>query len=403
VPQTDQADGDALKDARPATVAHLTTTDISLRYLVLAQLRAVRDAGGVALGISAPGPYVDELEREGIRHVALPSSTRTFSPSADLRAAYELWRALRRERPDVLHTHNPKPGLYGRIVGRLARVPIVINTVHGLYATETDPWPKRLAVYALEAIAARCSDAELVQNPEDVALLRRWRISPHAELLGNGVDLERFDPTLFTAARRDALRRELGLAPDAVVVGAVGRLVAEKGYPDLFTAFADLDPAQYALLVVGGADRSKADALPADLVREADRGNVRLLGHRDDVEQLYAAMDVFVLASHREGFPRAAMEAAAMGLPIVATNVRGCRQVVDDGRNGLLVPVRDPPALRVAIERLGRDEGLRRRMGVDSRAIAQERFDEREVVSRVFAAYRLAAVTKGRPLRVPAG
>jgi glycosyltransferase involved in cell wall biosynthesis len=401
VPQPSEAGNDARNEARPATVAHLTTTDISLRYLVLAQLRAVRDAGGVALGISAPGPYVDDLAREGIRHVALPSSTRAFRPWADLRAAYELWRVLRRERPDVLHTHNPKPGFYGRIVGRLTRVPIVVNTVHGLYATETDPWPKRLAVYTLEAIAARCSAAELVQNPEDAALLRRWRISPRVELLGNGVDLQRFDPTV-TTVRRDAVRSELGLAPDAVVVGAVGRLVAEKGYPELLTAFAELDPTRYTLLVVGGADPFKADALPTDLNRVADCGNVQLLGHRDDVEQLYAAMDLFVLASHREGFPRAAMEAAAMGLPIVATNVRGCRQVVDDGRNGVLVPVRDPPALRAAIQRLGGDERLRRRMGVAGRAIALERFDEREVVSRVLAAYRRAAVMKRRPVPLPA-
>src|SRR5262249_26232845 len=162
--------------------------------LVLAQLRAVRDAGGEALGISAPGPWVADLEREGIRHAALPSSTRGVRPLDDARAIVELWRVLRRERPDVLHVHNPKPGLDGRVLGRLARVPIVVHTLHGLYATETDPWWKRAAVYTLEATAARCSDAELVQNPEDVALLRRWRISPTAQLLGNGVDLDRFDP-----------------------------------------------------------------------------------------------------------------------------------------------------------------------------------------------------------------
>ncbi|HEV2311344.1 MAG TPA: glycosyltransferase, partial [Acidimicrobiia bacterium] len=98
---------DAPHAASTATVAHLTTTDISLRYLVLAQLRAIRDRGGVALGISAPGPFVGELEREGIRHISLPSSTRAFRPWSDVKAAAELWRILRRERPEVLHTHNP--------------------------------------------------------------------------------------------------------------------------------------------------------------------------------------------------------------------------------------------------------------------------------------------------------
>ena len=123
----------------PVTVAHLTTVDMSLRFLVLAQLRAVRDRGGRAIGISAPGPWVSELEAEGIEHFALRSSTRAMSVTSDVRAASELWTLVRRERVDVLHTHNPKPGLYGRVVGRAARVPIVVNTVHGLYATEDDP------------------------------------------------------------------------------------------------------------------------------------------------------------------------------------------------------------------------------------------------------------------------
>src|SRR6476659_8452653 len=137
----------------------------------MAQLLGARDAGDEVVGISAPGPWVPELEAEGIRHVALHDSTRAVDARADARAARELWSVLRRERPTVLHTHNPKPGLYGRVLGRVARVPIVVNTVHGLYATDDDPWAKRAAVYGLEAVASQFSDAELIQTPEDLALL----------------------------------------------------------------------------------------------------------------------------------------------------------------------------------------------------------------------------------------
>jgi glycosyltransferase involved in cell wall biosynthesis len=378
----------------PTKVAHLTTTDMSLRYLLLAQLRAVRDAGGEAIGISAPGPWIGELEREGIRHVALPSSTRGVSPLDDVRTVAELWGALRRERPDVLHVHNPKPGLYGRVLGRLARVPIVVHTLHGLYATETDPWWKRAAVYALEAAAARCSDAELVQNPEDVALLRRWRISPNATLLGNGVDLGRFDPARFDAEHRRATRDCLGIEPDTILVGTVGRLVAEKGYLEVFEAAARLDPRRYTMVAIGGEDVAKASALPPAVLASARDRGVRLLGHRDDVDGLLAAMDVFVLASHREGYPRAAMEAAAMGRPIVATDIRGCRQVVEHGRNGLLVPVGDVTALTAAIERIGGDARLRAEMSAASLATACQRFDERAVVERVLDVYRRVAAAK---------
>ncbi|MDQ3178702.1 MAG: glycosyltransferase family 4 protein, partial [Actinomycetota bacterium] len=326
----------------PFKVAHLTTTDISLELLLGAQFNAVVAAGGEAIGISAPGPFVDSLQRRGVRHVALVSSTRGWNPLADVRAAVQLWRALRRERPTILHTHNPKPGLYGRVVGRLARVPIVVNTVHGLYATEDDAWRRRAVVYALEGIASRFSHAELVQNVEDVDTIRRFRLAARRKVvhLGNGVDLARFRPGRLGAEERRAQRAQWDAGDDIVVVGTVGRLVAEKGYPELFEAAAQLGP-HVRLVVVGGHDAEKADRLDDATVTRARAAGVTFLGHRDDVEVLLGAFDLFVLASHREGQPRAAMEAAASGLPIVATDIRGCRQVVDDGVTGRLVPAFD--------------------------------------------------------------
>jgi len=379
-------------------VAHLTTVDMSLRYLLLAQLRAVRDAGGEAIGISAPGPDVAELEREGIRHIAIESSTRSLDPRADAAAAMELVRILRRERVDVLHTHNPKPGLYGRVIGKWARVPIVVNTVHGLYATEDDAWSRRAAVYTLEAIASRCSDVELFQNPEDLALMERLHLTRRARLLGNGVDLVRFDASRVSAEERHRLRAEFGASDGTVVVGAVGRLVAEKGFAELFEAFAALDRRRYLLVVAGSEDSAKRDALSQSMISSARQRGVVFLGHRLKIEAVYASLDIFVLPSHREGFPRAAMEAQAMALPVVATNIRGCRQVVEDGLTGLLVERRDPDALARAITLLGENRDLRARMGAAGRARALVEFDERRVVERVSHAYIDVARRKGLAL-----
>ena len=215
-----------------------------------------------------------------------------------------------------------------------------------------DPLTRRGVVYALEAFASRWSDVELVQNVEDVELMRRRHLVAARKLrhLGNGVDLQRFRPASLSAAERAELRPSWGADDETVVVGTVGRLVAEKGYRELFRAVADLGPG-IRLVVVGGHDADKPDALDAGVLERAAAAGVVLLGHRDDVDRLLGGFDVFVLATHREGQPRAAMEAAASGLPIVATDVRGCRQVVDDGTTGLLVPVADAAALRIGDQR----------------------------------------------------
>lgn len=377
-------------------VAHLTTMDLALRYLLLPQLQAVLEAGGEVIGISGRGHCVEDLERVGVRHIELKSSTRGANLLADLRAARELWRILKTEEIDILHTHNPKPGLYGRLLGRLAGVPVVINTVHGLYATEDDPLPKRALVYGLEAVASRFSDGELVQSAEDLDLIKRLRLAPRdrARLLGNGIDVRRFDPQKVPAAKGRAIRASLGIPSDRIVVGMVGRLVAEKGYPELFQAASLLDD-RYVILTCGHDDPDKSDALSRVAVETAKKSGVLFLGMRPDMDAVYRAMDIFVLPSHREGVPRAAMEAASMAVPIVATNIRGCREVVADGINGSLVPVGDAAALATAIRALGEDKSLRKRMGEQGRRTACRRFDEREVVRIVMDTYREVAARKG--------
>ena len=372
---------------RPRLV-HVTTADISLSLLLGPQLRAFRDAGYEVIGASAPGPFVAELESWGIEHRPLAHATRAMAPHRDAAALAELYRLFRDLRPAIVHTHNPKPGVYGRLAARAARVPAVVNTVHGLYALPEDSWRKRTVVYSLERLAARASDAELVQNPEDIDTLLGLGIpSSKVRLLGNGVDLDRF--TLPDPAVRAAVRAELGVGPDTVVCGVVGRLVWEKGYREVFAAARRLRTTapDVVVVVVGPDDPEKADGVDAAAIAAAEADGVRFLGMRDDVERLYAGMDLYVLASHREGFPRSAMEAAASGLPVVATDIRGCRQVVDHGRTGLLVPARDAVALAEAITTVATDTDLRRGMGRHARAKAEAEFDQRTQIRITLETY----------------
>ena len=371
-------------------LVHVTTVDMSLVLLLGPQLRAFAEAGMEVVGVSAPGPFVPELESWGIRHEPLVHATRSAAVGQDLLAFGELLRLFQRLDPDIVHTHNPKPGVYGRVAARAAGVRGVVNTVHGLYASPEDSNARKAVVYALERAASLCSGAELVQNPEDLQVLTRLGVpSRKLVLLGNGIDLQRFRAETKEDVRQE-VRANLGIAGDAVVVGTVGRLVWGKGFLELFLAAEALRVThpEVVFVVVGGSDPGKADAISSRELADAERrGGIVFAGERDDVEDVYQAFDLFALPSYREGFPRSAMEAAASGLPVIATDIRGCRQVVSQGETGLLVPPHDPAALTAAVELLVVDPALRLRMGTAGRRKAEAEFDDQAVVAKTMEAY----------------
>ncbi|MBX3315009.1 MAG: glycosyltransferase family 4 protein [Actinobacteria bacterium] len=387
-------------------VLHLTTSDSSLDLLLRPQLEAFQAAGYEVITASAPGRYVHAVEASGIRHIPLQHATRSMDLKRDAAMVRELYRTLRRERPDIVHTHNPKPGWFGRVVSQAARVPVVLNTVHGLYATESDPRYKRYLVYTLERIAAAFSALELVQSAEDVDVLRKLRV-PEERLvnLGNGIDLERFD--VPTPEERKAARAALGIADDEIAVGVVGRLVWEKGLREVFEASRRLPTRVPGIrfLVAGPLDPEKADGLLGpDLDDIMAQSGVEFLGERIDIEAVYDALDIYLLASHREGFPRSAMEAAATGVPVVASNIRGCRQVVDDGVTGYLFGVGRVGELCDAVAKLAEDPERRHKMSEAARRKAEADFDQEHVIKIVLDAYERLLAERGiAPAEPPAG
>jgi glycosyltransferase involved in cell wall biosynthesis len=386
-------------------VAHITTIDQSLELLLLHQLQSLQQAGYEVVGISAPGPSVPKLTTAGIRHIPIPL-TRTVSPLADLVALWRLWRIMRRERFAIVHTHTPKPGLLGQLAARLAGVPVVINTLHGFYFHAAMRPATRRFYIALERLAARCSDAILSQNHEDIATALRERICRPAQIkhLGNGIDLGGFDPARFPAADLARRRAALGIPPDAPVVGFVGRLAARrKGFLDFLAAAARVAEQlpQVRFLIVGEADHGKPDAVePAAAQGYGIADRCHFLGGQpnDALPPLYRLMDLLVLPSLFEGLPRVIMEAAAMGTPAVVTDVKGNREAVVPDRNGLRVPLGDVPALTDAILALLRDPARAARLGAAGRAMALEEFDEQAVFRLVRAEYARLLAAKGVPL-----
>lgn len=376
---------------RSLRVGHLTTVDMSLELLLGTELSVDVAAGHTVFGISSPGPYVPRIEARGVTHIGLPALTRAWNVRADVTAAAQLARALRRLRLDVLHTHNPKTGVLGRVIGRAAKVPVVVNTCHGLWIRPDDGMAKKTAVLAIEALAAQFSHAELYQNDRDRLTLSAVVPRHRSRTVGNGIDLTQF--TRDDAAREE-VRRELSVGPDVVLVGGVGRRVAEKGITELAYAARALS-GRATFVWIGPSDDDKADAVDATF------DGVRWLGCRDDMARMYNALDVFVLPSHREGFSRSAMEAAATGRAMVLSDIRGCREIGTADEHALFVPPHHPSALTAALSRLIADPELRTRLGKSAERRAHRFFDQRDIAAMSLRTYEavIEATRKRRAIR----
>lgn len=372
-------------------IVHVATVGMGLRYLLLHQLLALKAAGYDVYSIASPDQHTDTVISSGIPYLPV-SMCRTISPLRDLYSLWQLFRIFRRERFTIVHTHNPKPGLLGQIAARLAGVPVVVNTLHGFYFHDEMPALKRRFYIWIEKLAASCSDIILSQNSEDIqtAITEGICAPEKIKYLGNGIDLKRFNPAQITPQTRANLRQALNIPLDCTIIGFVGRLVAEKGLLELMEATRLLyqENSNIRLLVVGPVDEAKIDAITPETASVYGIANICIFtGLRQDMPEMYSLMDIFVLPSYREGFPRSLMEASAMGIPCIASNIRGCRETVNDGYNGRLIPARDSLAIAGALRALLNDREAARRMGENGRRVARERFDEQQVFATIQAEY----------------
>ena len=363
-------------------ICQLCTVDFTLYHFLLPLMKAMRDAGHDVVGVCSDGVLVGQVRDSGIRVETIPLA-RSFNPFRALKSVVALYNFLRRERFDLVHFHTPAAAFVGRIAARLARVPSVVYTAHGFYFHEHMPWHKRWPIIAMEWLAGRFTDTLFTQSAEDAATAQRLGLCRTGDILaiGNGSDPARFYPS-NDADMRQQLRASLGVADDRPVIVMIGRLVAEKGYPELVEAARRLDA---HLWIVG-------ERLPSDHAREIDETlrsikedpglarKIKLLGYRADVPDLLRAGDIFVLPSHREGMPRSIVEAMLTGLPVVATNIRGSRELVLDGATGILVPVDAAEELSTALQLLVADRGMRERMGTAGLNRARASFDEANII-----------------------
>jgi glycosyltransferase involved in cell wall biosynthesis len=357
-------------------IIEITNVDFSLRHFVLPIMRGLRGRGHEVIGVSADGPLLDIARAEGFRVVPLPMA-RSLSPCAQWRAFRALFALFRAERPDMVHAHMPISGFLARLAARVAGVRCVAYTSHGDLYNQPGPWPRRAAGFLMEWIGGRLTDTYLTVSIEQAADARRLGLHSRATAAGNGRDTTLLRPD---AAARARIRAELGVPPDAVVVVIVSRLVRAKGYVELLSAMRDV-PAE--LWVVGARLPSDHDEDIEPYFAASGLGDrLRRLGYREDIAAVLAAADIFALPSYSEGLPMSVIEAMLCGLPVLATNIRGPREQVVDGRTGLLVPPRAVAPLAAALRRLADDAALRASMGEAGRARALDLYDETKVVAR---------------------
>lgn len=376
-------------------VLHVCTIDVTAWFLLRRQLHALREAGYDVELACAPGRFTERLAAEGVPVHAVPLR-RAADPIALARSTFALTRLMRRRRYDAVHVHSPLASLAGRLAAALARLPHVFYTCHGFCFHERHSRARRWLWAAIEMAQSPLTDVVLQQSEEDRQTALRMRIFPawKQRTISNGVDTEHFAGSGGRApVWRHQVRARLGLGPERRVVGTIGRMVEEKGFRDLALAASlvvDAVP-DAAFLVVGDQLESDRDPFRTEFERILERNGTherfRFTGFVDDTAPYLHAMDLFVLPSYREGMPRSVLEAMASGLPVVATDIRGCREEVVDGVTGLLVPPGDPARLGAASVALLSDGDRSRRMGAAGQQRAREQFDESQVCARVLEEY----------------
>jgi len=384
-------------------LVHVTTVGMTLHF-VRGQVTFMRDRGFDVFALSSPGEDLTTFGEAEHVPVHAVNMTRQITPLRDLLAIVRIVRYFRHVRPHIVHAHTPKGGLLGTIAAWLSRVPVRIYHIRGLPFTSASGL-RRSVLRCTERISCRFATHVLCVSESNRELAVNARLCPAPKISvllrgsGNGVDaLGVFDPARWRDQRGN-VRTMTGIPSDALVLGFVGRIVRDKGVSELYDAWKVLrqEFQHIHLLIVGFFEPH--DPLPSALVwaLRAD-SRIHLTGRQRETARFYSAMDLVVLPTYREGFPNVPLEAASMGLPVVATRVQGCTDAIDDDVTGVLVPPRDAVALTGAIRRYLRCPELLHLHGAAARTRVVREFRRERVWEALHTEYAALLRQHGQPV-----
>lgn len=373
----------------------ITTVPGSLRNLLKGQLRFMSENGYEVIGVSSAGEALEDVKKnEEVKTVAI-KMTRKITLFKDLKSLFQLIRLFRKEKPQIVHTHTPKAGLLGMIAAKIAGVPFRLHTVAGMPLTVATGIKRKL-LNQMERLTYACA-TKVYPNSyglEKIILEEKFSSPKKLKVIGkgssNGIDTSQFNPELVSDETKKQLRTELGIKEDDFIFLFVGRIVKDKGINELVQAFGNIQkkyPASHLVLV--GSFERHLDPLKTETENVIDNhSNIHAVGYKTNVIDYFAMADVLTFPSYREGFPNVVMQAAAMQLNCIVSDINGCNEIIKNGENGWIVPAQNVDELENRMEWCLNNKEQSNEMGLKSRKIMQSDYERTFVWSEILKEYQ---------------
>jgi glycosyltransferase involved in cell wall biosynthesis len=366
-------------------ILRISTVPMSLDLLLKGQLKMLAEEWEV-VAVSSPGEELEKVAmREGVRTVAVPME-RQISPIKDLISLIKLIRLIGKEKPHIVHSLTPKAGLLAMMAAVLCRVPVRIHTFTGLVFPTAKGIKQKLLI-ATDRITCHCAT---YVNPEGEGVKRDLQriTSKPLHIIGNGningIDLETFTRSEEVMQQAEKIRQK-----EVTSFCFVGRIVGDKGINELVEAFEELQATHplTRLLLVGTYEDS--DPLTDTTIKRIENNSaIENAGWQQDIRPYLAASDIFVFPSYREGFPNVVMQAGAMGLPAIVTDINGSNEIIQEGVNGTIIKPRDKEQLKNAMKKLLVDKNLRENLAANARRLIAERYEQKKLWNTLKTLYR---------------
>ena len=377
-------------------LVRITTVPLSLKILLKGQHRFMSEHFDV-IGVSSPGKELDEVKKDEEIDVIAIDMSRKITPIKDIKSLWSTYRFLRKEKPQIVHTHTPKAGIVGMLAAKMAGVPHRLHTVAGLPLMEVTG-VKRQVLDLVEKLTY-ASATQVYPNSKglsDYIIEHKYTNKYKLKVIGNGssngIDTSFFSPEQVSEDQKTLLKQQLKIKDTDFVFVFVGRLVGDKGINELIKAFSVLNKQENQqrskLLLVGPLEQELDPLYPETLNEIENNPDIVSVGFQKDVRPYFAISDALVFPSYREGFPNVVMQAGAMELPSIVSDINGCNEIIVENENGVIVPVKDSESLREEMEKMILDRDYYQTLKKNARPMIEDRFEQSVIWNAILSEYR---------------